>query len=67
MAQNSTPEALGSSVRRSNDGTFACGCGKRYREVQSLNRHRTRCMRWNLMEQSENAREESPEGNTLSP
>jgi len=63
MAQARMSDTPGSGVSRSNDGTFVCGCNKRYREVQSLNRHRKICIMWDLLETHENVGENSSQGN----
>ena len=54
--------ALGVQIngeRRTDDGMFICQCGKRYKQVQSLNRHRRSCTASNLMERPEIEREHS--------
>jgi len=61
---NSYSAVLNDRVKDSNDSILACTCGKRYQHALSLKRHRKGCTEWILMEQLENARENSPEGNT---
>ena len=57
---NPHSEVLKIRTRYSNDGTLSCSCGRYYKYVQSLNRHKASCTKWILMQQPEFAREQSP-------
>src|SRR5436190_16001496 len=60
---NPYSESLNNRTRGSNDGRLTCICGRVYKRAQSLNRHRTSCTEWILMQRPEFTREQSPEGN----
>src|SRR5271169_1577882 len=56
-------EGLTIRTRHTIDGKLSYVCGRYYQYVQSLNRHRTSCTQWILMERPKFGREQSPEGN----
>ena len=47
---NPYSEVLNIRIRHSNDGRLTCAYGRHYQRAQSLNRHRTSCTQWILIQ-----------------